>query len=355
MKKYFIMAALAVAATFSFTACGDDDNNGSKSSDIPTDLKVPDMLDDTGSFKGDPNSKPDFDQLVQFLTENGVDGGLVTLVPLMIDFGTDGQGLMELFDEFVGASGKGKSVGMEDALSAISSILSTEAGPRKIEVSKKLDFQYVEFNYSYKNGKYIIPNFADFEFQGNNALVYFKGLTSSRIIDGVFSKGSIAAGDMTNYLCREWAINKVMIEATKSGSKTTVGGTFNTTNLIQIANELEDKHDIVISENDRNTLSALGALERIRFSNNGRLTFFFTNKIYTGTWAWKGNMNKGQITYKFEKSDMKNPLFPNEGEAVATIKLSNKTLQINAKYTNDKKESYKINTILYISPYFKKR
>jgi len=348
MKKYFFFVALALAATFTFTACSDSDDNGSKTSDIPTDLKVPGLMDDAGSFKGD--GKPDFDNLVKILEAAGLDGGLATLVPTLIDFGTDGKGLMEIFDDFVGASGKGKSAKFQDALSAIKGIISTEeAGPRKVNLVKKLDFQYVEFDYTCNNGKYSIKDFADFDFQDAGALVYFKGLKDARILAGKFIKGGITSGDMTNYISREWMVNKILIEATKSGNKATVGGTFNTTNLIEIANELEDKHDIVISENDRNTLSALGSLEKIRFANNGRVSFFFTNKVYTGTWKWK-NMSKGEITYKFDKSDMKNPLFQIEGNIVATMKLSKKTIEINASYTNDNKESYKINSVFFVTP-----
>jgi len=348
------MAALAVAATFSFTACSDDDNKGGGSKK-PTDLI--DLAVNLGSAyfqysqTGDPNA------LLQEVAE--VLGGQTALVPKTVDFGMpdgngEGEGVMELHDGGFSSSAEGKFGPLEDALAEASSSTSKA----RLSEIKKMPFQYVTFQYAYDKAKetYTIPNFASMKFkEGQGQLfVYFKDVTDPVVLPGSIIKDAIKTGENTSYNCRAWSIQKIFVEVQKNG-KQTVGEEFNTTNLYEIANQVEDKHDVKISADDKDKLETLGSITKVSFATNGRLAFYFSSgKIYTGTWKWD-NMGKGEISYKFDKSNMKNAFIETNGTAKVSYKLDKKTIEVITNYKSENGDKYKISTLLYVTPFKKVR
>lgn len=343
------MAALAVAAAFTFTACSDDDNKSS-GNNKPTDLL--DLVVNMGSAyfqysqTGDPNVL--LEGLVATL------GGQTALVPKTVDFGMpdadgNGEGVMELHTEGFSTSAEGKYGPLQEALEVAETPITSKA---RISGINKIPFQYVTFQYQYDKVKdvYEIPNFASLKFQPAGALMTFKNISEPIILPGKLEKDVIKLGDNTSYNCRAWAIEKILVEVQKNG-KQTVGETFTTTNLYDIATQVQDKHDVKISSDDKDKLEALGSIEKITFATNGRLSFYFSKgKIYTGTWKWN-NMGKGEISYNFEKSNMKNAFIEQNGIAKVDYKLNSKTIEVIANYKNDNSDKYKISTLFYVKPY----
>ena len=356
MKKYFISVALAVTVVLSFIACSDDDNKGSSNSNKPTDLI--DLALNAGSayfqYQQTGNTAQFLEDLYNTFGEQS------TLVPENVDFGMpdangNGEGLMELFGENVAPSGDGRHGTMEDALDVSSPIIPPTKA-RLSEVKNKVPFQYVTFAYKYddKTKAYDVDGFGKFEIKASGLKLTMNG--KDETIPGKIIKDAIPQGDNTSYNCREWAIDKISLEVKKNGSQT-VGEVFNTTNLITIADQVQDKHDVKISSDDRDKLEALGNLEKIKFATNGRLTFYFykdgkPGKVYTGTWSWS-NIGKGEIKYKFDKENMKNPFIETSGTAKVNYKLDNKTITVIASYKNDSGDKYTINSEFFVKPYKK--
>lgn len=357
-KSLLFIAAVALAGNFMFTSCGSDDDNKGSKNNTPN-MSESDLAEYSVGFQASKDGKPE-DMMKNALQD--IDANLVSHTPSAADFGSDGYGMVQLFSEVVSADGEDVCYDIDDTKLKMSDVAT--AGPRKIspedayeELKHSLPYEYIRFPYSYDSDKktYTIANFATFKFNDvyNDAMyVTFTKYPSNpiEIRGSKFGNRIDRSYDNSKYLCRSWKINKIALEAKKNGKSVVAGQEFTTTNLSEIANQIQDKYDVTISSEDRATLKDLGSLRYFTFSHNGRLTFYFTKKIYTGTWSWK-NAKSGTIKYEFDKSNMKNAFIDGSGEAKVKFDAKTNELDITGNYVNKSDNAkYTFNSIFNLSP-----
>ena len=207
MKKYFILAALAVAATFTFTACSDDDNKGG-GSQKPTDLT--DLVVNEGSAYFQSTSDVNGLLTPELVAELGDNS---SLIPKTVNFGMpnsngEGEGLIELHDDAFSSEGEGKFGPLDNALPPA---ITTKARLEKT----KIPFQYLTFKYAYEKATntYAIPNFATLKYKPSQGMfVTFQGSSEPVVLTGNLSKDVIQNGENTSYNCRDWSIEKINLE-----------------------------------------------------------------------------------------------------------------------------------------------
>ncbi len=353
MKKIFILTTLTILSLSTLTSCSDDENGGSKKgsslsavagavqaaifdADNPS-VQASNFVSKMLTFIEDPNAdKPDDVPPMEKLSVSGED-----------------EVLGVVHDDLVATGSKGNAVTFEEAISAVADMISGSdiskapaKGEGKVAVAK-FPFKFITGKYTYNptDKSYTIDKIIRVKFlTGKTMQIVYNG--KEFYYDGTLSQGSLAAGDNTDYLCRAWTVDKVVIAVKGS---TTYGKEFKTNNLVSIADDLTN-HNVNISESDYNDIKNIGAFKKIVFATSGEITIYFTNKIYTGKISnW--NVGKGTFKYEFiDKENMDNPIVNASGTAKVKFDSSSNVLTFDSKYTNKSNQSYTISSQLYLTP-----
>ena len=262
MKKIILMMALAATALFTVTACGDDDDDkgGGNNQESTVTLPVPKYKNDAAKFKV-PSTE------IKFKGENI----------------------------------KVETIELTESGRYLVTYQKSKAASRETRAVPELVYQMGLFTKE-GDGKYTLTDFARIiiEKDGNKYMLTLIPAGEDGVEVEVTKLATIAASELTDYICRTWNITNTRIQGNADGVNVAKDfpGSCNMNELVSYA---RSKGVTIKEDPDPNTV-----VEGVTFSSSSSYIINYLNgKKDVGTWRWtKQSTGTGEIAYDWDGNHM---------------------------------------------------